>query len=151
MRVFAFFFNSIRYNPQGERTSPRWGRSRRGGLWWVVDEAAERDELKKRKRPKSKTCSTRPSRVVPHRSTTRARPCLTSLFGWESVTQGDMAVCERVEKNPSRPIYFILFLSTQGLARGHGTLEGGRGGATGHGGTGDGDGDDRLPSTFSTV
>eukprot|EP00962_Isochrysis_galbana_P018844 scaffold5464_cov108-Isochrysis_galbana.AAC.1 len=29
-------------------------------------------------------CSTRPSRVVPHRSTTRARRGLTSLFGWEA-------------------------------------------------------------------
>ena len=63
------------------------------------------EELKKRKRQKSKTCSTRPSRVVPHRSTTRARPCLTSLFGWEAVTQGDMAACERDEKNSSHILY----------------------------------------------
>ena len=45
VHVFAFFFNSIRYNPQGERSSPRWGRSRRGGLCWVGDEAAERRVL----------------------------------------------------------------------------------------------------------
>ena len=31
------------------------------------------------------------SRVVPHRSTTPARTCLTSLFGWEAVSQADMA------------------------------------------------------------
>ena len=42
----------------------------------------------------SKTCSTQPSRVVPHRSTTWARPCLTALFGWEAVTQGEMAACD---------------------------------------------------------
>ena len=35
--------------------------------------------------------STGPSRVVPHRSTTPARTCLTSLFGWEAVSQADMA------------------------------------------------------------
>ena len=31
--------------------------------------------------------STGPSRVVPHRSTTPARTCLTSLFGWEAVAR----------------------------------------------------------------
>ena len=57
---------------------------------------------------KSKTCSTRPSRVVPHRSTTRARPCLTSLFGWEAVTQGDMAACDREpEKQVHNPHFFL--------------------------------------------
>ena len=35
--------------------------------------------------------STGPSRVVPHRSTTPARTCLTALFGWEAVSQADMA------------------------------------------------------------
>ena len=35
--------------------------------------------------------STGPSRVVPHRSTTPARTSLTSLFGWEAVSQADMA------------------------------------------------------------
>ena len=39
-------------------------------------------------------CSTRPSRVVPHRSTTRARSSLTALFGWEAVTLDDMAAHE---------------------------------------------------------
>ena len=43
---------------------------------------------------KDKICGTRPSRVVPHRSTARARPCLTSLFRWEAVTHGDMAAYE---------------------------------------------------------
>ena len=35
--------------------------------------------------------STRPSLVVPHRGTTRARSCLTSEFRWDPVTQDDMA------------------------------------------------------------
>ena len=39
----------------------------------------------------NKTCSIWPSRVVPHRSTTQTRSCLTALFGWEAVTQDDMA------------------------------------------------------------
>ena len=34
----------------------------------------------------------RPSRVVPNHSTTRTRPSLTSLFEWEAVTLGDVAV-----------------------------------------------------------
>ena len=34
--------------------------------------------------------------MVPHRSTTPAQTCLTSLFGWEAVAHGDMvACCER--------------------------------------------------------
>ena len=41
-----------------------------------------------------KTCSIWPSRVVPHRSTTQTRSCLTALFGWEAVTQDDMAACD---------------------------------------------------------
>ena len=43
----------------------------------------------------NKRCSIAPSRVVPHRSTTATRPCLTSLFGWEAVSQGDMAASGR--------------------------------------------------------
>ena len=43
------------------------------------------------KRRENKKRSTGPSRVVPHRSTTPARTCLTSLFGWEAVSQADMA------------------------------------------------------------
>ena len=39
-------------------------------------------------------CSIKPSRVVPHRSTTLTRPSLTSLFGWEAVTLGDVAACD---------------------------------------------------------
>ena len=42
--------------------------------------------------------STGPSRVVPHRSTTPARTCLTSLFGWEAVSQADMAALDKEEK-----------------------------------------------------
>ena len=44
---------------------------------------------------KSKTCSMSPSQLVPHAGTADTRPCLTSLFEWEAVTQGDMAACER--------------------------------------------------------
>ena len=40
---------------------------------------------------RNKKRSTGPSRVVPHRSTTPARTCLPSLFGWEAVSQADMA------------------------------------------------------------
>ena len=36
-------------------------------------------------------CSTWPSPVVPHQSTTQARGSLTSLFGWEAVTLPDVA------------------------------------------------------------
>ena len=50
----------------------------------------------------NKKRSTGPSRVVPHRSTTPARTCLTSLFGWEAVSQADMAA-----------LTMILFSSTQ--------------------------------------
>ena len=39
----------------------------------------------------ARSFDTEPSRVVPHRSTTSARPSLTSLFGWEAVTLGGMA------------------------------------------------------------
>ena len=45
----------------------------------------------KDRRGKTEKRSTGPSRVVPHRSTTPARTCLTSLFGWEAVSQADMA------------------------------------------------------------
>ena len=43
-----------------------------------------------------KTCSIQPSRVVPHRSTTWTRPSLTSLFGWEAVTLGDVAASDNI-------------------------------------------------------
>ena len=39
----------------------------------------------------TRSFDTEPSRVVPHRSTTSARPSLTALFGWEAVTLGGMA------------------------------------------------------------
>ena len=42
---------------------------------------------------KYKTCSTEPSHVVPHHSTTSARWSLTSLFGWEAVTLHCVAAC----------------------------------------------------------
>ena len=46
--------------------------------------------------------STGPSRVVPHRSTTPARTCLTSLFGWEAVSQADMAALSTMEEKQYR-------------------------------------------------
>ena len=51
------------------------------------------------KKEKKKKRSTGPSRVVPHRSTTPARTCLTSLFGWEAVSQADMAA---LSKSPEK-------------------------------------------------
>jgi hypothetical protein len=51
----------------------------------------EASDMEQEVRGTKKTCSTKPSRVVPHRSTTLARPSLTSLFRWEAVTLGDMA------------------------------------------------------------
>ena len=50
----------------------------RGGRWPYVHGGA-------------RSFDTEPSRVVPHRSTTSARPSLTALFGWEAVTLGGMA------------------------------------------------------------
>jgi hypothetical protein len=48
----------------------------------------------------NKKRSTGPSRVVPHRSTTPARTCLTSLFGWEAVSQADMAALNTLDDEP---------------------------------------------------
>ena len=49
----------------------------------------------------NKKRSTGPSRVVPHRSTTPARTCLTSLFGWEAVSQADMAALNTRDDEPT--------------------------------------------------
>ena len=43
-----------------------------------------------------KTCSIWPSHPVPDGSTTQTRPSLTSLFGWEAVTLGDVAACDEL-------------------------------------------------------
>ena len=43
---------------------------------------------------RDKTCSIWPSHPVPDGSTTQTRPSLTSLFGWEAVTLGDVAACD---------------------------------------------------------
>ena len=48
----------------------------------------------------TKKRSTGPSRVVPHRSTTPARTCLTSLVGWEVVSQADVAALS-VQPDPA--------------------------------------------------
>ena len=61
--------------------------------WYVKGRRAgfkKRNEKREEKEIQKKR-STGPSRVVPHRSTTPARTCLTSLFGWEAVSQADMA------------------------------------------------------------
>ena len=47
-----------------------------------------------RKARKTKTYSIEPSHPLPDDSTTSTRPSLTSLFGWEAVTLGDVAACE---------------------------------------------------------
>jgi hypothetical protein len=52
---------------------------------------SRKEKQKNHVRKEKKKRSTGPSRVVPHRSTTPARTCLTSLFGWEAVSQADMA------------------------------------------------------------
>ena len=57
------------------------------------------------KKKESKTLSTWPSLVVPHRGTTQARSCLTSEFGWDRVTQDDMAEREDVR---CRRIFYTL-------------------------------------------
>jgi hypothetical protein len=47
----------------------------------------EQKKREKHVRKGKRKRSTGPSRVVPHRSTTPARTCLTSLFGLEAVSQ----------------------------------------------------------------
>ena len=51
---------------------------RKAGSFKKRNEKREEEEVQKKR-------STGPSRVVPHRSTTPARTCLTSLFGLEAV------------------------------------------------------------------
>ena len=67
------------------------------GVGWHKDSRRKRN-APKRKRNKKR--STGPSRVVPHRSTTPARTCLTSLFGWEAVSQADMAALKVALEKP---------------------------------------------------
>ena len=68
--------------------------------WYVKGRRAQRktgglQEKKREEKEMQKKRSTGPSRVVPHRSTTPARTCLTSLFGREAVSQADMAALHR--------------------------------------------------------
>ena len=58
----------------------------KGQKKWKEKEKKRKAERKRRMQKRS----TGPSRVVPHRSTTPARTCLTSLFGWEAVSQADI-------------------------------------------------------------
>ena len=64
-------------------------------------EVEEKKREKRRKKEMHKKRSTGPSRVVPHRSTTPARTCLTSLFGWEAVSQADMAALNSLNEKPN--------------------------------------------------
>ena len=62
---------------------------------------AARKQLRRGRSQVRQKRSTGPSRVVPHRSTTPARTCLTSLFGWEAVSQADVAALSmKEEKHP---------------------------------------------------
>ena len=58
----------------------------KGQKKWKEKEKKRKAERKRRMQKRS----TGPSRVVPHRSTTPARTCLTSLLGWEAVSQADI-------------------------------------------------------------
>ena len=64
---------------------------RKAGSFKKRNEKREEKEVQKKR-------STGPSRVVPHRSTTPARTCLTSLFGWEAVSQADVAALSMTEE-----------------------------------------------------
>ena len=73
---------------EGEHNEKREGFKKR-------NEKREEKEIQKKR-------STGPSRVVPHRSTTPAQTCLTSLFGWEAVSQADVAALNSKEENQYR-------------------------------------------------
>ena len=73
---------------EGEHNEKREGFKKR-------NEKREEKEIQKKR-------STGPSRVVPHRSTTPAQTCLTSLFGWEAVSQADVAALNPKEENQYR-------------------------------------------------
>ena len=77
----------VRKKKEGEHNEKREGFKKR-------NEKREEKEMQKKR-------STGPSRVVPHRSTTPARTCLTSLFGWEAVSQADMAALCSLADNPN--------------------------------------------------
>ena len=64
--------------------------------------ASRKETRKEKKKRLQKKRSTGPSRVVPHRSTTPAQTCLTSLFGWEAVSQADVAALNSKEENQYR-------------------------------------------------
>ena len=74
----------------GEGGIPRTAalRTRNGSQGFKKEEKKKRGDKEKRE---TKSAAPGPSRVVPHRSTTPAQTCLTSLFGWEAVSQADMA------------------------------------------------------------
>ena len=57
-----------------------------------------------------KTFDTRDSRVVPHRSTDRAQPCLTSQFGWDAVYP---RWCDRM----MRSLFFSSMLPLHSLTK----------------------------------
>ena len=69
-------------------------RTRNGSQGFKKEEKKKRGDKEKRE---TKSAAPGPSRVVPHRSTTPAQTCLTSLFGWEAVSQADMAALRNSE------------------------------------------------------
>ena len=80
----------------------RGGRPDRGGFLGATKHAASGRRAAQRGKGGgveglpggNKTCSIWPSHPVPDGSTTQTRPSLTSLFGWEAVTLGDVAACD---------------------------------------------------------
>ena len=68
----------------------------RVGLSEIGPKQASGWDAEARIRRKKKTYSIEPSHPLPDDSTTSTRPSLTSLFGWEAVTLGDVAACASV-------------------------------------------------------
>ena len=83
--AFSLLLSSLVFHPGHEKEQEECGFQKKKKR----EKRNKGKETKKEKRNKKR--STGPSRVVPHRSTTLARTCLTSLFGWEAVSQADMA------------------------------------------------------------
>ena len=92
---FPFFFPRLMCSIQVTR------RNRRSRVKKKKKREKRNKGKETRKEKRNKKRSTGPSRVVPHRSTTPARTCLTSLFGWEAVSQADMAALKKFRKNGS--------------------------------------------------
>ena len=80
--------------------------------WYVKGRRAQRKagRLQEKKREKRRKRDSEKAqhwaflfpRGPPHRSTTPAQTCLTSLFGWEAVSQADVAALNPKEENQYR-------------------------------------------------